>query len=51
VDYEFSAQGEDIGWSLACERAGLKFAWDNRFVSKHVMAPEHLGRIDPRWDW
>lgn len=51
VDYEFSVQGEDIGWSVACERAGLRLAWDNRFTSKHVMEPAHLGQIDPRCGW
>lgn len=51
VDYEFNPQGEDIGWSLACERAGLKLGWDNRHVSKHVMSPADLDRIDERCGW
>lgn len=48
VDYELHAQGEDIGWSLACERASLKLGWDGRVVSKHVMTPNLLKLTDPR---
>lgn len=48
VDYELHAQGEDIGWSLACERVGLKLGWDGRVASKHVMAPDLLRLRDPR---
>jgi hypothetical protein len=48
IDYEPHAQGEDIGWSLACERAGLQLAWDGRVASKHVMDPRQLHRRDPR---
>lgn len=51
VDYEFNHQGEDIGWSLACERAGLTLGWDNRQWSKHVMGPGALGQIDGRCGW
>jgi hypothetical protein len=51
VDYEPNPQGEDIGWSLACERAGVRLGWDNRFVSKHVMSPDHLKRVDARVGW
>lgn len=48
VDYETHVHGEDIGWSLACQRAGLKLAWDGRLASKHVLAPHLLHRLDPR---
>lgn len=37
VDYEVHHRGEDIGWSKACRRAGLRFGWDGRFSSIHVM--------------
>lgn len=48
VDYEVHPQGEDIGWSLACERAHLALAWDGRIASKHVMDPRQLHQRDPR---
>lgn len=51
VDYQANPQGEDIGWSLACEQAGVRLAWDNRYSSKHVMAPADLNRIDERCGW
>ncbi len=51
VDYEFHVQGEDVGWSAACERAGVRLGWDNRNVSKHVMAEKDLNRIDERCGW
>lgn len=37
VDYEGHYQGEDIGWGLACRRAGLRLGWTSTVVSKHVM--------------
>lgn len=51
VQYEFSHHGEDIGWSLACNRAGLKLGWDGRVTSKHVMHPDHIDTIDARLGW
>lgn len=48
VDYEFHTQGEDIGWSRACKRAGVTLGWDGRITSKHVMEQPHLNEIDPR---
>lgn len=48
VDYEFSRYGEDLGWSMAVKRAGLKVGWDGRVTSKHVMRPELLEGVDPR---
>lgn len=48
IDYVAHMQGEDIGWSLACEHEGLKLAWDGRLASKHVMSPHLLSRVDVR---
>lgn len=48
IDYEPHIQGEDIGWSLACERARLKLAWDGRLASKHILEPHLLKHLDPR---
>jgi hypothetical protein len=51
VDYEVHPQGEDVGWSAACRRAGVKLGWDNRWPSKHVMTPEGLEAVDVRLGW
>lgn len=48
VDYEFSKQGEDIGWSIACAERGLRFLWDGRVANKHVMTPDRLDKFDKR---
>lgn len=48
VDYSGHEQGEDIGWSLACRSKGLKFLWDGRVASKHIMRPDMLDKIDKR---
>lgn len=48
IDYEVDPQGEDIGWSRACARAGLSLGWDGRVASKHVMAPHLLDVHDAR---
>lgn len=48
INYEYAAQGEDIGWSKACKKAGLKLMWDGTIGSKHVMNPDDLERIDVR---
>lgn len=48
VDYVPHVQGEDIGWSLACQQAGLKLAWDGRVASKHILHPHLLNHLDPR---
>ena len=48
VDYEFHAHGEDIGWSLACKREGLKLWWNGSVCSKHVMRVVDLDKIDAR---
>lgn len=37
VDYAWSHQGEDIGWSDACRAAGLNLWFDGRYKSNHVM--------------
>lgn len=51
VDYETHQQGEDIGWSLACKREGLRFKWDGQHCSKHIYQPPYLGEPDPRCGW
>lgn len=51
VDYEPHCYGEDIGWSLACKRAGLKLGWDGRVISKHLMEPRMLESVDRRVGW
>jgi len=48
IDYKFDHIGEDIGWSIACKEAGLKFGYDGRYCSKHVMYLEDLDVYDPR---
>lgn len=48
IDYVWHAQGEDIGWSLACKEAGLKLGWDGRVTNKHVMVPEKAQMVDTR---
>ncbi len=48
VDYAYDHRGEDIGWSIACWQAGLKFGWDNRTISRHVMSESELAFTDPR---
>lgn len=37
IDYTAHALGEDIGWSLACAKAGVVLGWDGRVCSKHIM--------------
>lgn len=36
VDYEYERNGEDVGWSLACTRKGLRLGFDGRVTNKHV---------------
>ena len=48
VDYTFHKQGEDFGWSENARLRGLRFGFDSRLTSKHVMKPEALKKIDPR---
>lgn len=48
IDYRFSREGEDIGWSVAAGQAGIALGWDNRHPSKHVMSPDALDRVDER---
>jgi len=48
VDYEWSSQGEDIGWSKAARRAGVSLGWDGRVASKHVMDRAMLDVVDER---
>jgi len=48
VDYKANRYGEDIGWSIEVNAAGLKLGWDGSIASKHVMTEAHNGREDPR---
>lgn len=48
VDYSAHTHGEDIGWSLNCQKAGVKLGFDGRVYSKHVMNPDALDRVDSR---
>lgn len=48
VDYEWHHLGEDLGWSIACRRAGLTLGYDGRVANKHLMEREALNRVDPR---
>jgi hypothetical protein len=48
VDYEVHRQGEDIGWSIAARKKGVKLGWDGRTVSKHLMTKDALDKIDKR---
>jgi hypothetical protein len=54
VDYVFDTDGEDVGYSRAATRVGLKLAFDGRVCSKHVMhrylrdGTEALNVVDPR---
>jgi hypothetical protein len=48
VDYRDHEQGEDVGWSIACQEQHLRLGWDGRVCSKHVMKPEQLDPIDAR---
>lgn len=48
IDYEYNREGEDVGWSIACARAGVRLGWDNRHPSKHVMDRAQLELVDVR---
>jgi len=48
IDYEFDKHGEDIGWSRAARKAGLKLGWDGRIVNKHIMSPDRIDWFDIR---
>lgn len=48
VDYQTDHHGEDTGWSKAARLAGVKLGWAGSVVSKHVMAPESLDKVDKR---
>lgn len=54
VDYVYHHKGEDIGWSMACRRAGLTLGWDGRETCKHVMeqfddrGESMITKVDPR---
>ena len=48
IDYVYHPKGEDVGWSLECEKAGLKLGWDCKVCSKHVMGEQWFGKFDDR---
>lgn len=48
IDYEFHHKGEDLGWSNACRREGLKLGFDGRKAAMHVMEKWQLGAKDKR---
>lgn len=48
IDYEFHSYGEDVGWSIACKRSGLRLGWNGVVASKHVMNEKLLSRVDQR---
>jgi hypothetical protein len=48
VDYVYDQRGEDLGWSKACRKAGLKLGFDGRVVSKHVMNHDYVDVVDKR---
>lgn len=48
VNYQYARQGEDIGWSTACKKAGLRLMWDGRVANKHVMSRLNLDLVDKR---
>jgi hypothetical protein len=48
IDYEWHFQGEDIGWSKACTKAGLKLVWCPQACAKHVFTKADLGLEDYR---
>lgn len=51
VDYRDHRHGEDIGWSRACQEAGVKLGWDGRVINKHVLHPKMHGVPDKRVGW
>lgn len=51
IPYETHRLGEDIGWSLNCNKAGLHLGWDGRVANKHIMKPSDLRRVDQRVGW
>lgn len=48
VEYTPHSKGEDVGFSFAARKLGLKLGWDGRYASKHCMTPDALERIDSR---
>lgn len=49
IDYVYSIQGEDIGWSKEVYRNGFTLGWDGSHQgSKHVMERTWIDQVDPR---
>lgn len=51
VDYAPHNRGEDIGWGLNAQKAGMVMGLNPQVVCKHVMSPEMLYETDPRVGW
>lgn len=51
IPYVTHQFGEDIGWSLNCQKADLHLGWDGRVTSKHIMNPNNIDKIDTRVGW
>lgn len=51
VDYEGHLMGEDVGWSKACARAGVRLGWQAQAIHKHVMSQNALNTFDWRAGW
>lgn len=51
IDYRDHRHGEDIGWSRACQEAGVRLGWDGRVINKHVLHPTMHGVPDKRLGW
>ncbi len=51
ISYAYNLFGEDIGWSLNCNKAGLHLGWDGRVTSKHIMQEANLNKVDSRVGW
>jgi len=48
VDYIYDNEGEDIGWSKACAKAGVVLGYAAEARAKHIMRLEDLEKVDPR---
>ena len=46
--YSDHRQGEDFGFAENAKELGLKFGYDGRVISKHVMETYQLLLVDPR---
>lgn len=51
VDYAPHQRGEDIGWGLNAQGAGMRMGINPNVKCKHIMSPEMLHEVDPRIGW